>query len=949
MASQPGADIFGCMYGRERAVEQLACGQPGGVVLAGDPGVGKSLVLAAGQARADAAGAVAPAPVTIRRSPAALQIALLDALGAAVALMARDEGLARTAARHMADAARRMAKARLDELASAAGKVLLSAVRARLGSEVAGAIEEFARDLSTSVDERLAARISAAGDGEVIEVIAEFATEAAALAGDRDVLLALDNAERLDEDDVRRLADLFTLLPDRVAVRLAYATADESAQERLDDLREAGATVVVLDGLEPGLVARWLADEDVPAGVLGETMRVTGGYPFHVQDAIAALKAGRSLADLEPGEMTGVGTRRAFRKLDPEVQRAAIMLAAFTDPPPRERIPGFLSLDTAGWAVVEQRLWDARIFAVEQDQHRWFHEMRRRYLWQEIMTEPQRRDAAEAAVTELLALMRDSGAVNPALLVEFAGLLPLASSRLAVEPGTRSMVDAGTAEIAVAAAIMELGEPESSSPVDAEAALLHAREAFGVRGDLAAALRSLYDGGLASVQSGPTDAALMPSWAGDHAGLVIVGRAARELGRVPVPRIATTVFQTYLRPRLGDFTHVRYGVGRPRLADLSKSAVDLHRHRQGRVLVLGRRAPSLLLWADYQGVPVYAAAAYPDAASRDQAIAEIGQLTADDPGQPVTARLVRAYPLQRVPCRRFLRAYERLTGTAIGSPLGMLAATPRRDSAIPASAWAQTQAALLAFARRAASPEERLAFDLDEPVGVIYATEAGSLIAQVYNDSGAKQIKVSAAENFAGPFSRFQLAHAAGLRTDQRLGRITYIPGPGLYDDPVVATLLQISIRAAAFNQHQDRLVIDAGQAALQDALTQAAEQEAADALGLAAALPAGGTLRKISGRTTYVLLWADEQHQMRPAGQDLAATWGYIDHDRGTSQEVCVAIQSTADRERQQGDRLACLQRAFGLEPEEVRAISWGLSDADLIIAGMLGFTTADIWLRHS
>ena len=425
------------------------------------------MVLAAGQARADAAGAVAPAPVMIRRSPAALQIALLDALGAAVALMAREEGLARTAARHMADAARRMAKSRLDELGSAAAKVLLGAVRARLGNEVAEAIEEFVRDLGTSVDERLAARITAAGDGDVIEVIAGFAVEVAALAGERDVLLALDSAERLDEDDVRRLADLFAMLPDRVGLRLAYATADESAQECLDELRGAGATVVVLDGLGPDLVARWLADEGIPASTLGETMRVTGGYPFHLQDAVAALKAGLSLTDLQPREMTGLGTRRAFRKLDPEVQRAAIMLAAFTDPPPRERIPGFLKLDTAGWAVVEQRLWDARMFAVEQDQHRWFHEMRRRYLWQEIMTEPQRRDAAEAAVSEVLALMRDTGAVNPALLVEFAGLLPLASGRLAAEPGTRSMVDAGIAEIAVAAAIVELSEPATVRSVHA--------------------------------------------------------------------------------------------------------------------------------------------------------------------------------------------------------------------------------------------------------------------------------------------------------------------------------------------------------------------------------------------------------------------------------------------------------------------------------------------------
>lgn len=41
-------------------------------------------------------GAVAPMPVTIKCSPAALQIVLMDALGAAMAFLPRDEGLAWT-------------------------------------------------------------------------------------------------------------------------------------------------------------------------------------------------------------------------------------------------------------------------------------------------------------------------------------------------------------------------------------------------------------------------------------------------------------------------------------------------------------------------------------------------------------------------------------------------------------------------------------------------------------------------------------------------------------------------------------------------------------------------------------------------------------------------------------------------------------------------------------
>ena len=73
----------------------------------------------------------------------------------------------------------------------------------------------------------------------------------------------------------------------------------------------------------------------------------------------------------------------------------------------------------------------------------------------------------------------------------------------------------------------------------------------------------------------------------------------------------------------------------------------------------------------------------------------------------------------------------------------------------------------------------------------------------------------------------------------------------------------------------------------------------------------------------------------------------GYADHDRGTSQEVRVAIEPLADRGTH-GGQLAYLQQAFGLQPEELGTIAWALSDADLAIAGMLGFTTADIWLQH-
>ena len=418
-----------------------------------------------------------------------------------------------------------------------------------------------------------------------------------------------------------------------------------------------------------------------------------------------------------------------------------------------------------------------------------------------------------------------------------------------------------------------------------------------------------------------------------------------ELGRVPVPRIATAVFESFLRSRLGGFTHVQYGAGRPKLADLSAYAVDLHRTRQDGVLILGRRSPSLLLRADWNNVPVYTTAVYPDAAARDLALTEIQQLTSTQPGPHLTVRLVRAYPMPRVPCRRFLRAYERLTGTAIGSVLTMPDRASRRPWAVPVSEWAHSQAAVFAFAREAASPEERPAFDLDEPTGVLFTAMDGYPVAQVRNRIGADQVSVSAAENLAEPFSQLGLARAAGLSADQHIGRWIYAPGPGPYRDPVVETLIQISVQAAVFNQQQHLVAVDTTQTALQDALTAAAEQEAADAAALAPLLADTGTGQKVTGRTTYLLLWADDRTWRLPGIEEPQVTRGYIDHDRDTRQIVHVAIRPPVARDqRRGGGHLPCLQEAFGLSPEQVRSTTWRDWPAIFTLAEMLGFTATDI-----
>lgn len=115
------------VYGREAVVEALARSRAPVTVLSGDSGVGKSTVLAAAQ---EAAGeAVAPLPRTIPRSGGALQFALLQALGDAVAAYVTAQGRAREVAGYIVEIGDRLALEGSREITKVIGRELLAFVR----------------------------------------------------------------------------------------------------------------------------------------------------------------------------------------------------------------------------------------------------------------------------------------------------------------------------------------------------------------------------------------------------------------------------------------------------------------------------------------------------------------------------------------------------------------------------------------------------------------------------------------------------------------------------------------------------------------------------------------------------------------------------------------------------------------------------------------------------
>lgn len=258
----------------------------------------------------------------------------------------------------------------------------------------------------------------------------DFAGEVCERFDGQQVILALDDGDRLNDEGVRLLADLAERLPDCLRLHVAFSTRTAAYRERVEWLLTSSAFVdeEQILGLDVESIAAWLADEGLDPGVAADVVRVTGGYALHVGDLLSHLKHGGSIEDVPRNELFARHTNEAWRSLSLEVARHARALCVFSDPLPHGHAVAFLGLDAAAWGEVQDRLWRARIFSVEVNGQRWFHEQRRQYLVDEVLGADERAEASAQAVRALHNLVKEEGMVER--LSELAALAETATPLL---------------------------------------------------------------------------------------------------------------------------------------------------------------------------------------------------------------------------------------------------------------------------------------------------------------------------------------------------------------------------------------------------------------------------------------------------------------------------------------------------------------------------------------
>jgi hypothetical protein len=286
------------LYGRDDVLARIAApGTASVIIVTGDSGSGKSTVLGRAVEMDMERGMVAPGPERLSRAGGSLQRALLGQLAVAVGALVTDDGMARRVAATIAAVGRQIRADKGHELAVVLGRELLALARARIGADVGAALAEYVQEQASDSEYALRARIQAA-DSDVLATLIVFIGEVASLAG-RPVVLAVDNVERLGEEDIRQLADLAERLPREAVVRGAWSvTAAAAGQVRM--LMEAGALLAELPPLSNAAVGEWLADEGLDPGLAAAVQRVSGGYGLFVDNAIGLLRDGGSLTDVSP-------------------------------------------------------------------------------------------------------------------------------------------------------------------------------------------------------------------------------------------------------------------------------------------------------------------------------------------------------------------------------------------------------------------------------------------------------------------------------------------------------------------------------------------------------------------------------------------------------------------------------------------------------------------------
>ncbi|MGW4339246.1 AAA family ATPase [Rhodococcus koreensis] len=826
------------------------------VVVTGDSGTGKSSILSAHQAEASRGTAIAPPPVTCTFDSGALQVAILDGLAGAITESMADRTLWRNIQHRLENASKEMAAEIGKGLAKAVTQEVMALVKARVGEHAGEGIATFVKTVRQDATDDLRRDLKSRSDTNVVRLLVRLCDEVAA-ALKRDVVLAIDECQRLTDDDQRALASLSLAPPKRARFVLAWSSTAYEALDGLTRLRETKCGEVVVDGLSSADVGSMLFRAGLATSHAERVHFLSSGFPLIVEGLIGQLRSGGTLDDYTPPTAFVRSLEDALARLPAAAQVAARQLSVFELPPTESTLIAYLGIGATQWGVLRQSLERENILSVERNGRRWFHESRRSHLWSRMLSEAERFEVGQPAFSALLGQYRDDISESAGLMVPIAHAARFAGDSQAANPQLAKVLDLTAAQLAVLASMIELelthpgGEEARYTPP--EMALIYAHNVFGAdRGDALDAIPVLLEqefiemvDGPGRVNNDPDVAVTVSSDPTDECHIVLNGRIQDILGKTVIPQITDRIVHEHFETVRAESTIVISSTGRSDAVEMMRSALDYPLHRFNPL----RRSvcPMMALWIDYGGHPISLAAIFNGNADRQKA--RKAAMAVDEMSYGRRVRTIRTFEDQKttIPSIRLFRAIYLATGRPVEANAEGNWWMINEGPPLPITEYAHRQITLLDILRTRVDEDEQEVYALEQP--------RGAAVGQASDDTyffvelrGSTRVVELGPEQIAlldgnAPFKFARLEHLLELRPGEKTQHIRGLTQPdGLIDDPVVAMLKDLWETAREFNKHQPRRRIKMQKGALTQLLHDAHIRDTTLARTLSERLTIGGS-----------------------------------------------------------------------------------------------------------
>ncbi len=511
-------------------------------------------------------------------------------------------------------------------------------------------------------------------------------------------------------------------------------------------------------------------------------------------------------------------------------------LSVLDDPLPEALLIQFLGIDEASLGQATDELVAARFLLTQVGGRPWFHERKRAFVRTKLSPAELDSAATRAAETVFSALL-ETDAGEPLFVSAFARLAEDARSLRHEDLQLDAAISADDAGLAVLAALVELETPGDRGAAEADQVLRHARRFTDAPLDPVATFASLESAGLVVTASNDYATALVPMLTG-KAIAYVVGAAYMRLRRRPVPQLSMLALHTALKPTLGNFASARFGMGRPSLGGLARTAGGSSPEPMLGMTKPDRDNPGChtLARGAYANRPIWLIATYDDPDERDRAASVVRSVDTELIGERLIVNDVFAHPLEVVPDQRFVNAASRLL-----LPVSTVHIRETGDIRLPLEqpidldSYYELRVETAKLVSRLASKTERFAIELDEPFSLYWDEAQRSRIECTVYGEAEKAVRVPglARIDAGSRYTFFQLEQELALGELASLQNVNRHWGKAPIVDPLFAELARRRQRAQVFNSAQPRLGVTLGQRTLVDLVTGGYKRLMSDARAL--------------------------------------------------------------------------------------------------------------------